>query len=419
MSDLRGLSGPSADDPRLVDGQHADQVGFVTHGLALTLMGLPARLAAANQFDLLRLLDRASYLSPRPTGTNINPAFTLEVEVDDDTWARLKHYCPVLEEHLKAVSLVNWTIRHSSPLTFDDRYGNVRPVTPRGVAAVFEAAGDYEMAALAERAFGFRRRPREGHGGGHHMVIIDDGTSLTPEEVRKVDDAVFHHRLFQTAVAQSLGLTALADRLSPREQEPAAQEVSPHIGVITSTGMAMRSDITPHLEVFPNQTWRTVHVSHPDAADKLAGVLAEFNALLRRIDIILMARGGGDQPDLQGLNSEAVRYQVDRLRERGTFVVAPFGHGNVHVDVHADVHAHTPTSGAEVIRRMFYDVPMLQRKAVADHRTRLDALAFDGRESPAVVIAEFTRALETIDAETDEFVERQRQREPVQDWLLR
>ena len=112
-----------------------------------------------------------------------------------------------------------------------------------------------------------------------------------------------------------------------------------------------------------------------------------------------------------------MRYEVDQLRGRGTFVVAAFGHGDTHVDVNADVHAHTPTSGAEVIRRKFHDVPMLQRQAVAGHRTRLDALAFDGHEDLAAVRAEFTRALEAIDAETDEFVERQRQRDPVQDWL--
>lgn len=372
------------------------------------MMGLTARHGAAGQLEVLRALDHASFVFLSSLGTSGRPRFELIIECDDETWARLIPHSADIVRHLEDISSVAWSLRRTRPLVINGLDGKPFELSRQGVSAALAEAGEAEAAMLAQRAAGFEVRPRP--GGGRHIVTVHDPDVLAEDEMRTIDEAIFRGLPSRTSWAHSPGFEALARRLAPQPTEGRLV----HVGVITSSGGAMRADTLGHLDVFETTT-RVVRVNSPDAPSRLAETLAAFWNSAPPPDAVLIARGGGDPDDLDRLGTPEVRKEVERLRNRGTFVVAAIGHGNSHVDLGADVHARTPTSGAEIIRRKFHDAPEAQRLAYANHEARIAGLRFDGGDEPLRAAHALVAQLQHIEDETAVIVDRHRQPEqPIQ-----
>ena len=123
------------------------------------------------------------------------------------------------------------------------------------------------------------------------------------------------------------------------------------IGVITSTGGAVLHDIIKvvrrrharlHLLVYP------ATVQGPGCAPSIAAGIRWFNAHPNRVDLILIARGGGSLEDLAGFNNEALA----RIIAASTLpTVSAIGHETdfTIADFVADLRAPTPSAAAELI----------------------------------------------------------------------
>ncbi len=123
------------------------------------------------------------------------------------------------------------------------------------------------------------------------------------------------------------------------------------IGVITSTGGAVLHDIIKvvrrrqarlHLLVYP------ATVQGPGCASSIAAGIRWFNAHPNRVDLILIARGGGSLEDLAGFNNEALA----RIIAASTLpTVSAVGHETDFsiADFVADLRAPTPSAAAEII----------------------------------------------------------------------
>ena len=126
----------------------------------------------------------------------------------------------------------------------------------------------------------------------------------------------------------------------------------PHsVGVITSTGGAVLHDIIKvvrrrharlNLLVYP------ASVQGPACASSVAAGIRWFNSHKNRVDLILIARGGGSIEDLAGFNDEALA----RVIAASTLpVVSAVGHETdfTIADFVADLRAPTPSAAAEII----------------------------------------------------------------------
>lgn len=162
-------------DPRLVDGDDAILSAFVAGGLGLTLMGLVGQLAIRNHLDALRAFNHVSYVWPRLTGTTKKPHIALHVEADDESWTRLHPHADVIIECLEALSGVKWSLSRALPLTIDVDGGRAE-VSRRGVADALRINGADEAAGFADRAVGFRIRPRP-DGGRQLMTVWGDSST--------------------------------------------------------------------------------------------------------------------------------------------------------------------------------------------------------------------------------------------------
>ena len=123
------------------------------------------------------------------------------------------------------------------------------------------------------------------------------------------------------------------------------------IGIITSTGGAVLHDIIQvtqrrhahlHLLVYP------CAVQGSGCAASVVAGLRWFNANPGRVDLILIARGGGSLEDLAGFNDEAL---ARAIAESKLPTVSAIGHETdfTIADFVADLRAPTPSAAAELI----------------------------------------------------------------------
>lgn len=143
----------------------------------------------------------------------------------------------------------------------------------------------------------------------------------------------------------------------------------PHtIGLITAAGSDAEKDVHRNAELrWPHVRFRTVDVAVQGdrcAADAVRAI-AELDAD-PAVDVIIVARGGGDPQTLLGFSDERV---VRAAAAATTPLVSAIGHENDHpiLDDVADVRASTPTDAA---KRVVPDVAE-ERARIADLRSRL------------------------------------------------
>jgi exodeoxyribonuclease VII large subunit len=120
------------------------------------------------------------------------------------------------------------------------------------------------------------------------------------------------------------------------------------IGVVTSPTGAVIRDILHRLnDRFPRHVlvW-PVRVQGETCASEVAAAIAGFNAMVRKPDVIIVARGGGSLEDLWGFNEEAV---VRAVAASGIPVISAVGHetDTTLIDFASDLRAPTPTAAAE------------------------------------------------------------------------
>ena len=120
------------------------------------------------------------------------------------------------------------------------------------------------------------------------------------------------------------------------------------IGVVTSPTGAVIRDILHRLnERFPRHVlvW-PVRGQGETCAAEVAAAIAGFNAMARKPDVIIVARGGGSLEDLWGFNDEVV---VRAVAASAIPVISAVGHetDTTLIDHVSDLRAPTPTAAAE------------------------------------------------------------------------
>ncbi|HEX3572415.1 MAG TPA: exodeoxyribonuclease VII large subunit [Acidobacteriaceae bacterium] len=146
------------------------------------------------------------------------------------------------------------------------------------------------------------------------------------------------------------------------------------VGVVTSTSGAVLHDIIKvvrrrharlELLVYP------AAVQGPGCAASVSAGIRWFNANPGRVDLILIARGGGSMEDLAGFNDEALARTIAASELP---VVSAVGHETDFsiVDFVADLRAPTPSAAAEII-------------TAAQHRVEERVQDLDGRLRRAVL----------------------------------
>jgi exodeoxyribonuclease VII large subunit len=121
------------------------------------------------------------------------------------------------------------------------------------------------------------------------------------------------------------------------------------IGVITSPTGAVIRDILHRLEDrFPRHVllW-PVAVQGEHAARQVAAAIAGFNAMKKKPDVIIVARGGGSIEDLWAFNEEIV---VRAVADSSIPIISAVGHetDTTLIDYASDKRAPTPTGAAEM-----------------------------------------------------------------------
>jgi exodeoxyribonuclease VII large subunit len=125
-----------------------------------------------------------------------------------------------------------------------------------------------------------------------------------------------------------------------------------HIALVTSRQTAALQDMLKVLRRFP---WLRLFIYHvpvqgEGSARQIAAAISHLAATARqsRIELILLARGGGSLEDLWEFNEEAV---ARAIASSAIPVVTGIGHEvDVSIaDLVADYHAHTPTEAAQVV----------------------------------------------------------------------
>ena len=140
------------------------------------------------------------------------------------------------------------------------------------------------------------------------------------------------------------------------------------IGVVTSPTGAVIRDILHRLnDRFPRHVlvW-PVRVQGETCAAEVAAAIAGFNAMERKPDVIIVARGGGSLEDLWGFNEEAV---VRAVAASVIPVISAVGHetDTTLIDHAADLRAPTPSAAAEKAVPVRTDLVA----EVASHHARL------------------------------------------------
>lgn len=121
------------------------------------------------------------------------------------------------------------------------------------------------------------------------------------------------------------------------------------IGVVTSPTGAVIRDILHRLgDRFPRDVlvW-PVKVQGEGAAEDIAAAIRGFNAMTRRPDVLIVARGGGSIEDLMAFNEEVV---VRAAAASAIPLISAVGHetDTTLIDFASDRRAPTPTAAAEL-----------------------------------------------------------------------
>ena len=168
-----------------------------------------------------------------------------------------------------------------------------------------------------------------------------------------------------------------ADGLLDRPRRPVPR-LPAMIGVICGHEAAVRADIESVVAVrfagYPVLFWETT-VSGPGAVDNVVAAVAELDQRAE-VEVIVLARGGGDATQLLPFSDEAVCRAVCRS---GTPVVAAIGHDGDRplVDEVADLRCGTPSLAASAVvpdrEALLAEIDSLLGSAVGLTRARLGA----------------------------------------------
>jgi len=150
---------------------------------------------------------------------------------------------------------------------------------------------------------------------------------------------------------EQLKARLLAEGLFDAARKRALPAFPRSVGVITSTGGAVLHDIVKvvrrrharlNLLIYP------ATVQGPECAASVAAGVLWFNQHPGKVDLILIARGGGSIEDLAGFNDEAL---ARTIAASDLPVVSAIGHETdfTIADFVADLRAPTPSAAAEVI----------------------------------------------------------------------
>jgi exodeoxyribonuclease VII large subunit len=172
---------------------------------------------------------------------------------------------------------------------------------------------------------------------------------------------------------EQLKARLLAEGLFAAERKRPLPAFPRCVGVVTSTGGAVLHDIVKvvsrrharlHLLVYP------ATVQGPGCAASVAAGVRWFNQNPGRVDLIVIARGGGSIEDLAGFNDEAL---ARTIAESELPVVSAIGHETdfTIADFVADLRAPTPSAAAELI-------------TAAQHRIEERVQALDARARRAI-----------------------------------
>jgi exodeoxyribonuclease VII large subunit len=171
--------------------------------------------------------------------------------------------------------------------------------------------------------------------------------------------------------ALQLAFEQLKEKLSSEGifDEAHKQEIPPfpeRIGIVTSeTGAALRDIVNIVRRRMPGAALvlNPAMVQGPDAAADIARAVREFNEY-RKVDVIIVGRGGGSLEDLWAFNEETVARAIFKSRIP---VISAVGHEVDYTiaDFTADLRAPTPSAAAELVVKS-RDELILQVKASAD-----------------------------------------------------
>ena len=175
----------------------------------------------------------------------------------------------------------------------------------------------------------------------------------------------------QTGLGALLAATqALKDRLRREGLFENARQLPPFprcIGVVTSLQGAALRDIVKvcrrrhaavNLLIYP------AAVQGPNCPAEVAAGVDWFSAHPERVDVVLVARGGGSWEDLHGFDAEVVARAIAAC---SVPVITGIGHATdtTIADAAADLHAPTPSAAAELLTAA--------QHTIADRLTRLHA----------------------------------------------
>ncbi len=219
------------------------------------------------------------------------------------------------------------------------------------------------------------------------------------------------------------GIGALMAMLEARKKQLAAEGLfdaarkkklpflPQRIGIVTSPTGAVIRDILHRLgDRFPCEVlvW-PVPVQGKDAAEKIAAAIAGFNAMAtdeaRRVDVIIVARGGGSIEDLWAFNEEV----VVRAAANSTIpLISAVGHetDTTLIDYASDMRAPTPTAAAEMavpvrgelltrLEQLGAAQSGAMRKLLAFHAERIEGLA-RGLPRPQQLVASMAQMLDVL-----------------------
>lgn len=134
------------------------------------------------------------------------------------------------------------------------------------------------------------------------------------------------------------------------------------IGLITSLQGDALKDFQTHLSPVGIKIWhRDVRVEGTQAVDTIVAAIAAFNRDPKKVELIVITRGGGSLESLQAFNSREVAEAIAASRIP---VLSAVGHedDNTIADLVADVRASTPTDAAKIVSFHWLDAPALLNK---------------------------------------------------------
>lgn len=158
------------------------------------------------------------------------------------------------------------------------------------------------------------------------------------------------------------------------------------IGVVTSpTGAAIRDILNVTGRRFQNVDLiiSPVRVQGKGAASEIAGAIEDFNRF-KKVDVIIIARGGGSLEDLWAFNEEVVARAISKSKIP---IISGVGHDTdwTIADFVSDFRAPTPSAAAELVIPRKEDL----EKSIKDLTTRL-------KQIPAEILQQYQQELDDL-----------------------